>query len=80
MTVSDYLDPKVYYAQSLDSWEELWSDELTIFQNLKNIVSSAVFLPDSEIQVPIAVSYLMTSQKWAKVRPLLLCYGREGTG
>jgi hypothetical protein len=80
MTVTEYLDPKVFYAESLDSWEDLWNRELTIFQNLKNIVSSAVFLPDSEIQIPVAIAYLMTSQKWAKILPLMLCYGREGTG
>jgi len=78
--MEDYLNPNDFYAEHLESWRDIWNEDLGLYANLESIVNSAVFLPDKDIQTKIAISYLMTSQKWAKVLPLLLCYGREGTG
>ncbi len=75
-----YLNPAEFYADTLESWEDLWDKSKSLYDNLRSIISDTVFLPDRDIQLPVAISYIFTSQKWAKVLPLMLCYGREGTG
>jgi hypothetical protein len=78
--LANYLNPVDFYAETLETWKDLWDESKPLYENLKEIVSQSVFLPDRDVQIPVAISYMMTSQKWAKVLPLMLCYGREGTG
>jgi hypothetical protein len=75
-----YIDPKLIYAETQDSWKEYWDEEVSPYENLSNIVSQSVILPRHHIQLPIATTYLFIPSKWAKVLPVLFSYGQKGSG
>lgn len=79
MTENTYLDPNEIYGSTQESWRDLWDEELTSYENLMSICGQAVILPYQSIQLPIAVTYLFASSKWAKVLPILFSYGRRGS-
>ncbi|MEM8611449.1 MAG: hypothetical protein AAGF93_05475 [Cyanobacteria bacterium P01_H01_bin.105] len=63
-----------------DSWEDYWDDSLTPYQNSYELLSKAIALPYSNIQLPIAISYAWTNAKWARCLGIHLAYGPEGSG
>ncbi|HEY9658535.1 MAG TPA: hypothetical protein V6C65_08805, partial [Allocoleopsis sp.] len=75
-----YLDPKTIYADELDHWERYWNKELSLYENILNLCSQCVALPRQDLQLPIAVIYMLIPSKWAKVLPILFSWGDRGTG
>lgn len=71
MTEEKYLSPDEIYGEELQPWQDLWDQELSLFENTHRIASQSVLLPNQSIQLPIAVIYILTSSKWAKVLPIL---------
>jgi len=80
MTEEKYLSPDEIYGEELQPWQDLWDQELSLFENTQRIASQSVLLPNQSIQLPIAVIYILTSSKWAKVLPILFSWGDKGTG
>jgi len=75
-----YLDPKIIYAEELQSWRELWDRDLSLYANVLNLCQQSIALPKQKLQLPIAVVYMLIPSKWAKVLPILFCCGDRGTG
>lgn len=78
MKHDEYISPDDLYKDFQDSWDTLWDDSLTLFQNTLNICRQFTCLPD--IFLELACLYILSSQKWAKILGVLFLYGREGTG
>lgn len=75
-----YLNPKDFYGEHLDSWEDSWNDESSHYQNLANIIQQSVFIPNKALMLPIAATYMMISSKWSIKCGILFSYGDEGSG
>lgn len=75
-----YLDPKQFYASELESWELLWNNELSLFDNVENLISNSVFLPRKDICNKVVAIYAMMPSKWSKVAGILFSFGDQGSG
>jgi len=75
-----YLDPRDVYAEELQSWEELWNREDTLYSNVKSIVEQSVLLPNAHIMLPVVCTYLCVPSKWSKILPILFSFGDKGSG
>jgi hypothetical protein len=76
----DYFDPNDFYKKELADWHELWDDTKTLYENLREIVTTLVILLDPHIFLPIATTYLMQSTRPAKCLPVLASIGDPGSG
>ena len=76
----EYLDPKILYRNSLDSWEELWDNSSSLFENTLELLKQLVWLPNPEINNILVSIYILAPTKWAKILPILFCYGENGSG
>jgi hypothetical protein len=72
--------PKELYAQSLDSWKDLWNTDRNLVENTEDIINLFVALPKKEILSKVAAIYMLIPSRWSKVLPILYCFGRAGTG
>jgi len=79
-TNQGYINPQDFYNQEMESWSNLWDDGKSLYQNTFDILSSIVWLPQPEIFTKLATIYILTSVRWSKVLPILLCYGEQGSG
>jgi hypothetical protein len=77
---TDYIDPKEYYGQSLDSWRDVWNDDLSLYENTSNILSMLLVIPNKKVLLPIAATYLLIPSKWAFKVGILFSWGDEGSG
>ena len=75
-----YINPDDYDSQVLDSWDSLWDDSLTLYENYYRIIRQFVILPYEEDILPIVTAHFCSSAKWAKCLPILLCWGLQGSG
>ncbi|MBH8553405.1 hypothetical protein I8751_13675 [Nostocaceae cyanobacterium CENA357] len=75
-----YLDPNEFYRQEMDSWEELWDEDMSLYGNVHSILSQAVLLPQKDLMLPIVATYLLIPSKWARVLPILFSWGGKGSG
>ncbi|MEH2172193.1 hypothetical protein [Nostoc sp.] len=75
-----YLDPNDFYKQEMESWEELWNDDLTLYQNVRSILSQSVLLPQRDLMLPILATYILIPSKWALILPILFSWGGKGSG
>ncbi len=75
-----YLDPKVIYEQTLDSWEEVWDGSKSLFWNTKNLLEQMVWLPNPQIANTLVTLYILAPSKWSRILPILFCYGEQGSG
>ena len=75
-----YLDPKQIYAEELQHWSDFWDSEKRLYENVKGIVEQTVLLPDANIMLPVACTYLCVPSKWAKILPILFSVGEKGSG
>ncbi|WP_346291591.1 hypothetical protein [Sphaerothrix gracilis] len=76
----DYIDPDEIYSQFEESILEFWEDDLNFAENVINILGKCLIIPYPDIQLPIIASYILGSQKWARVLPLMFHYGDKGSG
>lgn len=74
------LDFQAIEAEESVFWQELWDKSLTPYENTVNLLSRAVAVPYAQIQLPVAVTYIWTNQKWSRELPLMFCIGPEGSG
>lgn len=80
-TMTDvYIDPKDYYKQEMETWESLWNDDATLYDNVVGIFEQAVLLPQKDLMLPILVSYALIPSKWARILPVLFSWGGKGSG
>ena len=77
---SEYLDPRKFYAEELESWKQLWDDSKTFYDNVESIVDNSVFFPNRQVVLPLVTTYMLVPSKWSKVLGVLVCYGKEGSG
>lgn len=75
-----YLNPKDFYANELESWECLWNENLTLYENAYSILSQSVFLPNKTLILPLATIYILMPCKWSKVAPIMFNWGDKGSG
>lgn len=75
-----YIDPSELYAEYQPSWTEYWDNSLSLYQNVFNITSQAVVIPNQSLLLPLACSYMLVPSKWAKVLPVLFSFGAKGSG
>lgn len=76
----EYLNPKDFYANHLDSWQEYWDGKLNLYQNVANLISQSVFIPNKQVILPIVATYLLLPTKWSLKCGILFCFGDEGSG
>jgi len=74
-----YIDPRKIYADELQSWKDFWDNKNSLFENVENIISQAIFLPNKSL-TKLATLYCLLPTKWSKVVPILLSYGMRGSG
>ncbi|MCM0593448.1 MAG: hypothetical protein KA716_25925 [Gloeotrichia echinulata DEX184] len=79
-STSVFLDPDDFYKAEMDSWEDLWNHDSTLYENVKNILASAVLFPQRDLMLPIVATYLLIPSKWARVLPILFSWGGKGSG
>jgi hypothetical protein len=72
--------PKDIYSNQLDSWKDYWDEDLGLLSNTENLVNLFVALPKKEVLARIAAIYMLIPSRWARVLPILFCYGDAGTG
>lgn len=75
-----YLDPNDFYRQEMESWEELWDDDATLYENVYNILQQSVLLPQKDLMLPILATYILIPSKWALILPILFSWGGKGSG
>lgn len=68
------------YAQSLESWEELWNWDKSLVLNIESILNELILIQKPEIQLRMAAIYLCASSKLSFHFPVLYCYGQRGAG
>ena len=79
-TPDEYINPKDFVSNLLPHYGTLIKDDTDcIGKQLEDVVRAFLYLRENELY-PIIVSYAFLSQKWAKVCPVLFCYGLPGTG
>lgn len=65
------------YESQLPSYRLIWQDNLSVGKNLINLFSSLIY----NLSYPeIVVTYSMVSTRITKVLPILVLYGKPGTG
>lgn len=74
-----YIDPSAIYKDHSTHWSEFWHDDLSIWENMSNLVNDCILLPSHSIQAPIVTAYSLVNQKWAKAMPILFLYGVSGS-
>jgi hypothetical protein len=79
-TNQGYINPQDFYNQEMESWSNLWDSSKSLYENTFDILSNVVWLPQPEIFTKLATIYILTSVRWSKVLPILLCYGEQGSG
>ena len=79
-TPDEYVNPKDFVSDLLPHYSTLILDEnAPAGKQLESLIRSFVYLREDSLY-PIITSYMMLSQKWSKVCPVLFCYGLPGTG
>lgn len=73
------LNPDELYSLESESWRSLYDGDNPI-EALSGMVNKFVLLPFPKLQSTLAALYMMSSSKWSRVLPILLCYGSKGTG
>jgi len=76
----EYINPKDYYDNEMESWTNLWDDNKSLYENIYDILTELVWLPKPKIFGKLASLYVLTSVRWSKVLPVLLCCGEKGSG
>jgi hypothetical protein len=74
-----YLDPKDFYTNELDSWELLWDEDASFYDNILNLVKKTVFLPNQELYALVSI-YVVFPSKWIRVAGILFSHGDQGSG
>ena len=74
----DYSHLFSYGENSRDSWKDIYDDNLSLPENLFNLLCKFVFLPLTHYD--IIAAYLLTPSALAQKVPYLFCYGQSGTG
>jgi hypothetical protein len=76
----EYLNPKDFMSELLPSWNTLITNEnAPVGNQLQELVANFVWYPDPNLY-QILCSYMMLSQKWCKVVPIMFSYGLPGSG
>ena len=78
--MTEYLDVNSLFGEELTHWRELWGEPDTPGKGLINMLTHTLWLPDSELQMPILACYMMANTKWCKCLPIEFDYGPPGTG
>lgn len=74
------VDFSQFRNQSGESWEEIYDDEMSLADNLKEMIHQSVILPNARLHTPIAVAYMLIPSAMATCVPNLFCTGQKGTG
>ncbi len=74
----DYSHLFSYGENSRDSWQDIYDHNLSLPENLFNLLCKFVFLPLPHYD--IVAAYLLTPSALAQKVPYLFCYGQSGTG
>lgn len=75
-----YVNVKALYDACLDSYTEYWNDELSLAQNVLNIIKQSVLVPNGEVQYPIMAAYTLLPTNLSAVLPIAFSYGCRGSG
>lgn len=66
---------------SLPSWRDLWDENLSLFENYRNIVKKCVILPDEDVQLDIATALILINSKACpNACPIGFFVGSKGSG
>jgi hypothetical protein len=80
---AEYINPKDFSMDLLPSWRCILTDIDQVNDNvgfhLEQVIRNFVWLPD-ELLYQVVCSYMMLSQKWCKVVPIMFSYGLPGSG
>ena len=60
--------------------EDIWTPNLSIGENVINLINNSVILPKKNLQVPIAASYFLIPSAICNVLPVLFFCGDKGSG
>lgn len=74
------IDFSQFRNESGESWRDVYDEELSLADNLKQMIHESVILPKARLQVPIAVAYMLIPSAMATCVPNLFCTGQKGTG
>lgn len=75
-----YIDPDIILGEVSSSYKELWDSDLSYWENWLSIANQACWLPERNIQMPVALAVAMANAKWCRTLPILFSCGSAGTG
>lgn len=74
------IDMRALGAKHKHPWEELIDRSLTPYQNTCNILDTFLWMPEKEVQQPIAACYLWLNTQWCEETFYLFSYGVSHSG
>lgn len=75
-----YFDARAIRKKSLIHWSEYWNHQKPIGAALLELLSQIIWLPESDLQLPIVAAYLMCNTRVAQTSGYLFHYGKPQTG
>ncbi|MBE9059304.1 hypothetical protein [Sphaerospermopsis sp. LEGE 08334] len=76
----EYINPKDFMVDLLPTWKSLiTNDSEPLGVQLQQVIGNFVWYSNPDLY-QIVCSYMMLSQKWCKVVPIMFCYGLPGSG
>ncbi len=76
----EYINPKDFIGDLLPNWVSLTvGNDQPVGKQLESLIKNFIYFDDDDYY-QIATAYLMISQKWSKVVPILFSYGLPGSG
>lgn len=63
-----------------DTEDEVWDTNLSLGQNILNVVNGTVWLPEQSLQTPVLCSYILTPSALSDALFILFLFGGQGTG
>jgi hypothetical protein len=69
----------VIRSDGSDSWKELWDESLSVVENVESLLRQAVAYPDERFY-KLATIYLCLPSALSRICPILVCYGKKGSG
>jgi hypothetical protein len=78
--MDETIDWNEFDQLSTVSYRDYWDKELNYPQNLMRLMRRCVALPNSDVMIPIAVTYAITHSVACSTVPILFFQGKSGTG
>ena len=78
--LKEFINIQAIYADSLESYKDYFDDDLSLAQNVQNIIKQSVLVPNPNTQYPLMTGYALLPTHLSLVLPIAFCFGSEGSG